>query len=113
MMRRLGFAPDEIYFVVNKPGTVIIENGAQVTSDKFVIVLMVKAQGLEFNWTIGETEVPDDHLADYFEKACEDWNRACDTPELDKAFKASTQFRSCVPLVQALQSKGFVIRKWN
>jgi len=113
MMRRLGFAPEEIFFVVNPPGKVMIENGTVVTTDKFTIVLRVEAQGLEFNWTIGETEVPDQLLEAHFEKACEDWNRACDTPELDSVFKASDPWFRRVGLVQALHSKGFVIRAWN
>lgn len=111
MMRRLGFAPDEIFLIVHPPGKEMIENGQTVITDQFTIVLQVKAQGLEFNWTIGPTEAP--NLESHFEKACEDWNRACNTPELDRAFKSSGPWRSKVGLVAALQSKGFVIRQWN
>lgn len=113
IMRRLGFAPDEILFVVNPPGKQMIENGMIVSCDKLTIVLQVRAQGLEFNWTIGPTDVPDDQIQSHYERACHEWNSACDSPDLDLAFTSSAPFRARIALVQALHSKGFVLGRWN
>lgn len=112
VMRRIGFAPDEIFFAVHPVGK-MIENGVHVNYNKPTIVLRVEAQGLEFNWTIGPTEVPNEQLESCFERACDDWNNGCNGPEIDQAFKSSKPFRQAIPVMQAMVTKGFVIRKWN
>lgn len=113
MMRRLGFAPDEIFFVVNPPGKQIIENGILLYTDKVFIVLRVQSQGLDFNWTIGPTDVPDSQIESHFERAINAWNSADNSPELDFAFTSSRPFSQAVGLMNALHAKGFVLRRWN
>lgn len=112
IMRRLGFGPDEIFFAVHPLGW-MIENGKEIKHNKPVIVCRVQAQGLEFNWDIGITEVPDNQIEEAFEKACEIWNTTPDGPERDRAFKSSMPFRSAIPMMGAMKNKGFVLGMWN
>ena len=60
LARQLGFTPDELFFVIRPKGKSFIEKGVIYTHDKPCLILLIKAQGKEFTWTIGETDIPDE-----------------------------------------------------
>lgn len=112
MMRRLGFSADDLFFVVHSKGGVIFDDaGREVEIHKPFLSLVLKAQGKEFHWTIGPTDIPDHAIMKAYEEVCEVWNSG--PPELFDGFLNSRVFRQKVQLVTALHEKGFVVRQWN
>lgn len=109
IMRRLGFTPDELFFVVSTSGKVLDRSTGVVTDHGGPIIgLVVRAQGKEFTWTIGATKLPIREIEPAFMKACETWNAASMGIDADdSAFRASRAYAQRIDLVEALRARGF------
>jgi hypothetical protein len=107
VVRRLGFTPDEIFFGC-APNGIVVENGKSRHFKQPVIAVELRRGGLTFIWTIGPIDLPVEEIQPAFEAACAAWN-AGDVASMDD-FKKSRPFLQAVPLMLALQRKGFAIR---
>jgi hypothetical protein len=113
VMRRLGFPSAELFFLIAKPGTEVLQPDgslAYVTTGT-LITLHVIAQDKTFDWTIGETPLsPDEAIAAH--GAAVSWWLTLSLPE----WRASGYFSSRVlasgpSVAMALVNKGFVLPK--
>lgn len=105
VVRRLGFAPDEIFFVVNDTGRVQ-EGDRVVDLGMPVIGLQLVRGGLTFLWSIGGINLAPDRVHAAYERACALWNAG----EIDVNhgdFLASRPARQAIRVMMALQAKGF------
>ncbi len=107
MLRRLGFTPDEIFFVVYPSGRLVVDGAGPINMGAPIIALEVRRGSLVFKWTIGVMDVPAADIEPMFEQACDDWNAG----RLDdhQAFLRSKVMAQSVDLLVALRSKGFVL----
>lgn len=106
MLRQLGFASDELFMAVHPTGKVL-EDGHCHDLQKPVLFLRVEAQGKQWTWTIGPTDLPTDQIRDHFEAAAALCNAGGFALE---GLKQSAVFAQKVALVHALHSKGFHLR---
>lgn len=113
MLRRLGFSPDELFFVVSASGKIVDRASGLVTvAGGPVIGLTLRAQDKEFNWTIGATELALADIEAAYAKACDEWNGS--NPDLDgdlKALRESRPFQERIGLAAALVERGFTFRR--
>lgn len=109
VMRRLGFTPDELFFVVSTSGKILDRDTGVVTDHGGpIIALVLRAQGKEFSWTIGATKLLAREIESAYRKACDDWNGApVDLPAQDAAFRSSKSYEMAMDLMLALKSRGF------
>lgn len=106
VMRRLGFAAEDIFFQVHTKSVGAIIAGLRVVPMKGPVVsLVLRAQGKEFVWTIGDTELPADKIQAAYLDACRRWNDGND-PELNAGFQLSRAFGDRIALLEALRAKG-------
>lgn len=103
MLRRLGFSSDELFMAVHPTGKVLLD-GQRHDLDKPTLFLRVEAQGKQWSWTIGPTDLPVEQIQDHFEAAAAFWNAGGFAPD---SLSRSAVFAQKVDLVQALYAKGF------
>jgi hypothetical protein len=115
IMRRLGFTPDELFFVVSTSGKVLDRSTGVVTDHGGPIIgLEVRAQDKEFSWTIGATKLPIREIEPAFMKMCDAWNeRTVDVDAEDGALKASHSFAQRLDLLATLRARGFSFQETN
>lgn len=106
--RRLGFTPDEIFFAVQAGGIVVEEGIPFDFGDQPVIAVELHRGDRTFVWTIGPVQLAVDAIQPAFEAASAAWN-AGNLSDAD--FFASKAFSVAVPLVVALQAKGFEVNR--
>lgn len=105
VVRRLGFAPEEVFFVVNPSGRV--QEGDRVIDIGMpVIGLQIVRGELTFMWTIGGLDLPPDRIQAAYERACAAWNADC-LGFSQGDFLSSRPARQSMELMVALQAKGF------
>ncbi len=104
MLRRLGFSPDELFLAVHPTGKFLDEGGRRRDLGRPTLFLRVEAQGRQWTWTIGPTDLPVDKIRDHFEAASVLWNAGGFEPD---GLLRSAVFAQKVELVSELQSKGF------
>lgn len=111
MVRRLGFAAEDIYFVVQSSG-LVVERGQMLDLGKPAIGLELRTQNRVFLWTIGGVDLALDKIEPAYQAACELWNDPArsETEFPHEEFIASRPFEQRIGLIQALQSKGFRFR---
>lgn len=107
--RRIGFTADEIFFSCSPTGVVCEPDGTLLYFNGPVIALVLRRGDLTFTWTIGPIDLPADQVEEAYERACEVWNEghAANIAE----FRESRPFQQAVPLMLALQRKGFSLRQ--
>lgn len=110
-LRRLGFTADELFFACQPAGK-IIENGVAVDLQKPVILLVLKAQGKQWSWTIGTVDIPVDKIEQAYVDACGLWNQP-DIGWRDPLWVRSMAFHQKVALVAELKSRGFTFEDRN
>lgn len=112
VMRRLGFTPDELFFVVSTSGKVKCSDSGVISDHGGpIIALVLRAQGREFSWTIAATKLPAGEIEEFYRKAVDDWNRAAfdiDLKRLDSDWRASRPYAMRLELAAALHAKGFL-----
>lgn len=96
MLRKLGFAADELTFVISGK------------SCPYTIGLLLRSQGLEFIWTLGQADSADDAQQAYV-SACERWNGGSDEDNR-RVLLGSQAWTMRVELCAALRTKGF---RWS
>jgi hypothetical protein len=109
VMRRLGFSADDLFFMVIRAPAVVHRETKDVTPINGLIVsLYLKAQGKEFQWVVGTTNMSKDKLQLEYERLCTEWNNGIVGDDL-QTFKKSKPFKQTERLIKALQDKGFVL----
>jgi hypothetical protein len=106
-MRRLGFQPDELFFAYEPTGRVISSDGDVKNYGKPVIALILKAQGLQFVWTIGAVDLPADEIKQAWFDAADLWNNSPDNDWRDAGWLKSEACQRSVQLIAMLLAKGF------
>jgi hypothetical protein len=109
VMRRLGFTPDELFFVVSTSGKVkCADSGVISDHGGPIIALVLRTQGREFSWTIAATKLTAGEIETAYRKACDEWNSAeVDLDAEDSTFRASHPYAMRMELLMALRAKGF------
>lgn len=97
MMRKLGFTADELTFVISGQ------------TCPYTIGLLLRAQGLEFIWTLGQADNADDAQLAYV-AASKRWNDGSDE-ENRRVLLGSQAWTKRVELCTALMTKGFLLRE--
>lgn len=107
-LRALGFTPDDLYFVVLKRGGLLQDGERVVTINRPVVQLELRAQGLQWRWTLGCPDLPLDQIQPSYEAAAAFWNaHTTDAASLAR-YHRSRIFAMRVDLVLSLKAKGFV-----
>ena len=110
MMRRLNFTADEIFFACGRPDSYAEgEEQIEIPKNHTLVQLVLKAQDLEFRWTIGSTPMSVEDTEKMYLTASQWWRSLPADYPIDK-FKASRPFAQSVGLLLALKRKGFAIR---
>jgi len=114
VLRRLGFLPDELYFVaLPAGGTHVDPDGSHNHYPHPMIGVEIRRGAQKFLWPIGLVEVPVAELEQMYEDACAKWNAG------DPVFGGEIVFLSSHPaqvtreLVAALRAKSFDVQGPN
>lgn len=109
MLRRLNFTADELFFACGEPAGIIEDGEVHDLPDGTLVQMVLKAQGLEFRWTIGSTLLSVEDTEKVYLSAAQ-WWRCLPADYPDDGLRASRPFQQSVGLLLALKRKGFSIR---